>query len=206
MNAAAGLPAVKITHSPGCALEPLPARAVASFSPAAATVARAIAGVMRNAQSGELPLFAWTLGLPQVELLRLVARLFPELGALAPLAPHEYAILLNGRPADCADLAALLLAHRAPGSNHDHARWLAHAIAAAAQGERHLWQDLGLAGRAELGTLLAQHFPTLHARNAKDMKWKRFLYAELATAQGRPGLRPPGCGKCAQFTLCFPPF
>lgn len=169
-------------------------------------VARAVAGVMRNAQSGDLPLFAWTLGLPQTELLQLVVTLFPELGALVPLAAYEYAILLRGRPADFDALVAVLLAHRAPGIDRRHARWLAHAIAGAAQGERHLWQDLGLASRSELSNLLARHFPTLHARHAVDMKWKRFLYAELGAAQGRPGLRPPGCGKCAQFTLCFQSF
>ena len=37
---------------------------------------RAVSGVLRNAQNGELPLFAWTLGMPQPELLALLARLF----------------------------------------------------------------------------------------------------------------------------------
>ena len=33
---------------------------------------RAIGGVLRNAQNGELPLYAWTLGLPQDELLAML--------------------------------------------------------------------------------------------------------------------------------------
>ena len=36
---------------------------------------RAVSGVLRNAQNGDLPLFAWTLGMPQPELLALQQRL-----------------------------------------------------------------------------------------------------------------------------------
>lgn len=169
MNAAAETPRMTITLSPGCVLEPLPARAVASFSArpssacAEAILARVIAGVMRNAQGGDLPLFAWTLGLPRSELMRMVTTLFPEVGAAVPPVAHEYVIILRGKPTDFAALVALLMSHRAAAVDRRRAYWLAHAIAAAAQGERHLWQDLGLRNRDEVSRLLACYFPTLHA-------------------------------------------
>lgn len=164
---------------------------------------RAIVGVMKHAQEGELPLVAWTLGLPQAELLELIEHCFPKLGRLEPMPEWNYAILMRIVPQVFHDLAALLLAHRDGNTDARHADWLARAIAAASLGERHLWQDLGLDGRGDVAALLQRYFPTLFARNTADLKWKRFLFAELGAAQGRPDLLPPGCGKCGQFPICF---
>jgi nitrogen fixation protein NifQ len=41
-----------------------------------------------------------------------------------------------------------------------------------------------LSDRAELRTLLEQHFPELAAGNTKDMRWKKYLYKRLC---GWPG-------------------
>ncbi len=72
------------------------------------------------------------------------------------------------------------------------------------QRERHLWQDLGVAGRETVSSLLEAYFLPLASRNTQNLKWKRFLFAELGAAQGMSGLRPPGCGKCDQLQICFP--
>ncbi|MBC7857633.1 MAG: nitrogen fixation protein NifQ [Burkholderiaceae bacterium] len=165
---------------------------------------RAIAGVLRSAQEGELPLFAWTLGLPQPALLALVQHCFPELGTLEPMPARQYVAIVDTAPAQFRDLTAMLFANRSPKARARHADWLAHAIAAACLGERHLWQDMGLTGREALSALLKSYFGPLFRRNKADLQWKRFLFAELGKTQGRPGLRPPGCERCAQAASCFP--
>lgn len=169
-----------------------------------ATLAReVIAGVMRNAQTGELPLFAWTFGLPQSELLDAVAQYFPELGSLEPMSEQKYAVILRTVPPRFYEMADLLTRHGAKHSMTRHVGWLAHAVAAAAMGERHLWQDLGLSNRGEVSRLLEHYFPVLHARNTRNLKWKRFLFGELGTVLGIEDLRPPGCRKCDHIAICF---
>ena len=165
---------------------------------------RAIAGVLRNAQEGELPLFAWTLGLPQPALLVMVGHCFPELGALEPMPQRQYDAIVATAPAEFCDLAAMLFANRSPDADPQHAAWLAHGIAAASLGSRHLWQDLGFAGRDAVFDLLAHYFEPFYRRNAKNIKWKRFLFAELGALQGRPDLHPPKCDHCDEFAVCFP--
>lgn len=101
------------------------------------------------------------------------------------------------------DLVCLLNAHAATGSQEE--RWLAHAIATAAMGSHHLWQDLGLPNRGVLSQLLATHFPALAARNTGDMKWKKFVYRQLCESAGVPICKSPSCGECCDFRLCFGP-
>lgn len=165
---------------------------------------RAIAGVLRNAQDGELPLFAWTLGLPQPALLAVVEHCFPELGALESMSQQQYAAIVATVPDEFRALAALLLAHRSSDIDPQRADWLAHAIAAASLGSRHLWQDLGLTGRDAVCSLLERYFQPLYRRNTRNLKWKRFLFAELGALQGKHGLQPPKCHDCNEFPVCFP--
>ena len=120
---------------------------------------RAVSGVLRNAQNGDLPLFAWTLGMPQPELLALLARLFPEVDPVESMPDAQYQKLLRMCPPDFAAMLTLLLANRNPVQPERLTRWLAHAIAAACYGERELWEDLDLGGRDDLGQLLQQYFP-----------------------------------------------
>ena len=61
---------------------------------------RAISGVLAGAQDGELPLFAWTLGMPQTELLDMVQRCFPELDELEPGDTSDYERILKTVPDD----------------------------------------------------------------------------------------------------------
>jgi len=164
---------------------------------------RAIAAVLWHAQEGHLPLFAWTLGLRQPDLLTLVQSCFPELSPLEPMAPTQYAAVLNTTPVQFRFLTGMLRANRSPSVDVQHADWVARTIAAASMGSRHLWQDLGLSGRDDVSWLLAHYFRPLFNQNVDDQKWKRFLYTELGRLQGHPDLRPPGCAECEQFALCF---
>lgn len=165
---------------------------------------RAVLGVLRNAQDGELPLYAWTLGLPQQELLDVLSACAPELGCMEALADVQYQQLLSQRPPLNKALLTMLLANRSAAENPQHSRWLAHAVAVASLGSRHLWQDMGLAGRHEVNHLLQYYLYPLYARNKADIKWKRFLYAELGEQLGRPYLKPPECGRCREHASCQP--
>ena len=61
--------------------------------------------VLSDAQSGELPLFVWTQGLPQDELLAVVRFCLPRLGAVQPMPAAEYRHLQQQVPPDVAVLA-----------------------------------------------------------------------------------------------------
>jgi len=80
---------------------------------------------------------------------------------------------------------------------------MAATVAGACFGARHLWQDIGLAGRQEVSALLARHFPALAAGNTRNLKWKRYLFLRLGQELGAPDLRPPRCDGCEDFDLCF---
>ena len=101
------------------------------------------------------------------------------------------------------EIAALLLDHR--DRSDEEALWLAHAIATAAMGDRHLWQDLGLPSRSVLSALMQRHFPGLAALNHNDMKWKKFFYRQLCDRAGIPICRSPNCADCCDYAFCFGP-
>jgi nitrogen fixation protein NifQ len=163
----------------------------------------AVAGVVRNALTGDLALFAATLGFNRHEFRALVAACLPDVEPECEWEAGAYGLCASRAPALFAPLTELLLAHRAPGLAERPARWLAHALAAAGFGARHLWQDLGLSGRAEVSRLLGLCFPTLAARNVTDMKWKRHMFLVLGERLGRPGLMPPNCASCDSYPSCF---
>ena len=105
-------------------------------------------------------------------------------------------------------LLDLLLAHaavdprRRPGEP-DLPAILARMIARRAMRPDHLWQDLGLFDRTELNRLLARHFPTLHAGNTANMKWKKYFYRKLCEAEGFVLCTAPSCSVCGDFAACF---
>lgn len=101
------------------------------------------------------------------------------------------------------DLVALLLEHRAEPT--EERAWLAYAMASAAMGEDHLWQDMGLPSRDVLSDLIGEHFPALRAANAGNMKWKKFFYRQLCQRADVPICKAPHCAECADFPLCFAP-
>ena len=161
----------------------------------------AFAGVIeQSCQAQRLPLIR---GLSEEGFRRLIDAYFPGLdtrnGAATalPCPAHIFAI------DEFDDLVELLTAHGATGSQEE--RWLAHAIATAAMGSNHLWQDMGLPNRRVLSQLLATHFPALAAKNTGDMKWKKFFYRQLCESAGVPICKSPSCGECCDFRLCFGP-
>ncbi len=165
----------------------------------------AIAGVSRNAQTGDLPLFAATLGFDRREFRALVAACLPGAEEPPEWTACAHALCAGQCPTLFAPLTQLLFEHRASNLAQRPARWLAHAVAAAGFGSRHLWQDLGLSGRSEVSRLLRLCFPALAAGNTADLKWKRYLFQTLGEQLDRPNLRPPGCAECDSYTECFSP-
>lgn len=163
----------------------------------------AVAGVLRNALGGELDLFATTLGFDRREFHALAVACLPDAELDLEWQTGAHALCASQAPALFMPLANLLLAYRAPDLDEHPARWLAHALAAAGFGARHLWQDLGLSGRPEVSRLMRLCFPGLAAHNTTDLKWKRFLFLTLGSQLGRPGLMPPNCDGCASHAACL---
>lgn len=166
------------------------------FNPETKLALRAMAQVIRAGHHGDLPLFAATLGLSASEFQ---AILHDDVQFLAPELPSE---LLSGwLPEQFMPMVSMLCSFRV--TDEPLVRWLSHAIAAACYGRRHLWQDLGLSGRADVSQLLGQWFPRLFDLNIHDLKWKRFLFEQLGERQGKSGLKPPSCNDCDSYRVCF---
>lgn len=164
-------------------------------------VSLALAGVIAQAACRLPPYDMPIAGLDRSELAMLRDRIFPGL----PLSflPDRRAGTEETRCDEFDDLLALLLEHRS--FDHDESRWLAYAIATACMGGNHLWQDMGLPDRRTLSWLMTHHFSTLSARNAGDMKWKKFFYRQLCERAGLFVCRSPSCGVCADYATCFGP-
>jgi len=120
---------------------------------------------------------------------------------------HPNGISIDGTQSTVYDefdeIVELLLEHGASGNEREN--WLAHAIASAAMGENHLWQDMGLPNRKVLSELMLTHFPTLAAKNTGDMKWKKFFYRQLCERAGVPICKSPRCADCCDYRICFWP-
>jgi nitrogen fixation protein NifQ len=105
------------------------------------------------------------------------------------------------RSADEACLLDLLVQCSTAGSPHQ--LRLAAMLARRAQSPNHLWQDLGLRHRGELGRLMVRHFRPLALRNSSDMKWKKFLYRMICRDAGYTLCTAPSCAECTDFDNCF---
>lgn len=139
------------------------------------------------------------LGLSPLDFNRLQ---WYHFGAITSLRHHPQPSKLDPRLDDLRlDLLKLLQLHARDDS--DTVRWVAELIATACQGSDHLWQDLGVWNRTSLSTLLQQNFPTLAAKNSRDMKWKKFLFKQLCETEGIYICRAPTCDECADFNDCF---
>jgi nitrogen fixation protein NifQ len=137
------------------------------------------------------------LGLSGQELARMFAGRFP-LGAL------PFQLWRSFEPAvadEEALLRELLLANRA--RTDESSTWLVVVIARRAMRDDHLWQDLGLCNRAELGRLLSRHFPALHAGNVNNMRWKKYFYRQICELEGFSLCAAPHCSVCVDFGSCF---
>jgi len=162
---------------------------------------------------GALPFF---LGLQPLNLLWLAQRHLPGddggqaaiMDAGDPAAPawqrgELRQQLLDLRRDEWMEVRDLLLKHRA--GRHPMETAMADIVAAGCLGGEHLWRDLGLASRAELGELMQLLFPDLAAKNERDMKWKKFFYKQLCEQEGGYVCRAPSCEECAAYDDCFGP-
>ena len=168
-----------------------PASPQAAADPLRPVLASVLAG--RCLQQGVL---SATLGLSATAFQTLCDAYFPGALLAMPDAPVRELFELD-------DLHQLLLRYRA------HQRvseiWLAEIVAHACGGRDHLWQDLGLAHRGELSSLMRLAFPALASLNVHDMKWKKFIYRQYCSVEGIHVCPAPSCGECAERTQCFAP-
>jgi len=144
----------------------------------------------------QLGVLSATLGLPESAFRALCAGYFPGDPIKLQDAPAQDLFELD-------DLRDLLLAHRA--GTYESEVWLADIVACACGGRDHLWQDLGLAQRGELSTMMALAFPALAVLNSGNMKWKKFIYRQYCSRDGLDLCPAPSCGECADQAKCFAP-
>jgi nitrogen fixation protein NifQ len=135
-----------------------------------------------------------SLGLPDLAFQSIWRDYFPGAHLHLQNGPGEFIVELE-------DLLNLLLVYRA--GQHESEVWLAHIVAYGCSGRNHLWQDLGLADRGELSTLMTVAFPGLAALNVNDMKWKKFIYRHYCAREGIYICPAPSCGECADHAKCF---
>lgn len=157
-----------------------------------------IAIAMQEARDGEQPVTVG-LGLALWELRALFLDMFP--GAADLLED------VQGNPGDPEEgeraLHAVLWYHVAGTGTFE--RMLVKMVARRCQRPNHLWQDLGLGNRSQLGLLMQRYFPTLAARNVSDMKWKKFFYRTMCSSTGFTMCTAPVCSECDDFETCFGP-
>jgi nitrogen fixation protein NifQ len=72
------------------------------------------------------------------------------------------------------------------------APWVAHTSLEMG----HLYSDLGLKSRSEMGRFMKKNFPSLSEQKPKDKLWKKFIYDEI-------GRVAPACGNCNDQLTCF---
>jgi len=60
----------------------------------------------------------------------------------------------------------------------------------------HLYEDLGLGSRTEMGKFMKKNFPLLASKKPKDKLWKKFIYDEI-------GKIAPACATCSDQMSCF---
>jgi nitrogen fixation protein NifQ len=136
-------------------------------------------------------------GLDPVEMRALFALLFPE---ALPLL-RAFAEGAAAPSADEAALRDLLWMHAGEGAPLEH--FLVRMVARRSMRPNHLWQDLGLGSRRELGALMQRYFPRLARKNGSDMKWKKFFYRMLCSAAEFRLCTAPVCSECDDFDACF---
>lgn len=160
----------------------------------------AFAAMALSARLGNSALGGW-MGLSAADFRKLMRRHFP--GAKIPMGVRSGLHRPKTRSLEWGELRQLLLRHRAGRDLSE--RFMAEIVCTACLGSDHLWQDLGLFDRTELSALMQRNFPTLAARNDRDMKWKKFLYKQLCIAEGIYVCRAPSCEACTEYDVCFGP-
>lgn len=82
-------------------------------------------------------------------------------------------------------------------SNDDYAKnTLAPLIAKTSIKMGHLYSDLGLPSRREMGRLMSANYTSLASKKPPDVRWKKFIYDCI-------GKTAPACATCKDITNCF---
>lgn len=135
-----------------------------------------LCSALSAAQAGELPLFVWTLGLPQEELLTVVRFCLPRLGAVQPMPDAQYHLLLKQVPTEVNNLVKQLLEGCANSASKQEAHWLAHILACLCWTHASWWQALALNDAHEMEQLLQYYLPDFYARHKSQREdWKKCL-------------------------------
>ncbi len=149
------------------------------------------------------------MGLP-ASLFTTIKQLLTNSGCRFPVPAQHHSRqrdlieqLVNMRADEKQSLMELLQEFANPNARY--ATEMTEVIAKASLGSDHLWSDLGLPERPLLGRLIRYYFPELHARNTKNMRWKRFFYKQLCERGGDYVCRAPSCEVCSSYNECFGP-
>lgn len=159
-----------------------------------------LACILSSWQTGEGVFTDW-LGLGEKGFREMMSFHFPEFELDNFKNPGQ---CMDAERFDERDELRQLLSTHCEGKTQSE-QWMTEIVVNACQGQDHLWQDLGLWSRKDLTLLMQQNFPSLAARNDKDMKWKKFLYKQLCIAEGIYTCRAPSCQVCADYAVCFGP-
>jgi len=109
--------------------------------------------------------------------------------------------LMQMRESELEELEVLL--HEYLNPNLPFGKEMVRVLASACMGSKHLWHDLGMPERPRLTELFRDYFPSLHALNVNNMRWKRFLYRQLCERGGDYVCRAPSCEQCSSYNECF---
>ena len=83
------------------------------------------------------------------------------------------------------------------GANNDYAKYiLAPWIAKTSLKIGHLYSDLGLEDREEMGKYMKRHFTSLWKIKPNQIRWKKYLYDQI-------GKTAPACATCQDISNCF---
>lgn len=138
------------------------------------------------------------IGLGRSELARLIENWAPEAAAYVDLGAQPENALFDEEEDQLRELL-----ERFRGDPSAETGWIIAILTKRSMAPRHLWQDLGLARREELGRLMSERFPQLAERNANNMKWKKFFYRSLCELEGFVLCAAPTCRECSDFSNCF---
>lgn len=140
------------------------------------------------------------MGLTPESFAAMTRRFFPDFSL--PDTQDDSCIPLSDMP-ERQELAALFAGYYADAD--EQRSWIADILIAACAGHHHLWEDLGLFSRRDLSAMMHANFPELAERNARDMKWKKFIYKQLCEREGIIACPAPTCDACVDFKVCFAP-
>jgi nitrogen fixation protein NifQ len=158
----------------------------------------ALAIALQEAAAGGGKNVSSVLGLSRGELSQLIENWAPGAAPFLHIEAQPDTIAFDEEEDQLRELL-----ERFRGDASRETSWMIAILTKRSMSPRHLWQDLGLARREELGRLIGERFPELAARNSNNMKWKKFFYRSLCELEGFVLCAAPTCRECSDFHNCF---